>query len=554
MAPGEAGSVGRFYVKASLVGCAVAVAALTAILAAAAVALGENRTYAQPAGVSTAAVTSDSDAAEAAAALERLARAKFGELSEAEMKLVHAAPRRALLWVGPNADADSPDNDPTHAAKWLPTRAIRAALIGWLAADPQARPYVHPSGIGFAGALITGRLDLSYLTLNSPLTIMSSAIPQGIDFSFAHLRGLDLSRDVTGPVMGDRSTVEGDVILTGGNYGPISLFRIEIDGSLDCSGGQFLGGESPLSMIEATIRGDASFHQGFTTNGVVDLRLAQIGRGLSFNHARFIGSGENGLTAERSTINEALYWVDITRTPRTELDLTNAHVGSLWDDPLSWPASGRLLVNGFVYGTISGGPTDAQSRLEWLARQPSGYRPQPYGQLARVLRDRDSNVAAVDVMIADENARWRESGLGWGERVWRGMLDATIGYGYRPMRALWWILSFVALGAMMFGWGYRERAITPTDPTAYDGFVQSGDMPRHYPPFNAVIYSLENFLPLVDLHQGTYWRPNPHHGSGGQLRAFSGRLLRWYLWVHILAGWILTPLLAAGLSGLVRPG
>jgi hypothetical protein len=171
-----------------------------------------------------------------------------------------------------------------------------------------------------------------------------------------------------------------------------------------------------------------------------------------------------------------------------------------------------------------------------------------------VLRDRDSNVAAVDVMIADENARWRESGLGWGERVWRGMLDATIGYGYRPMRALWWILSFVALGAMMFGWGYRERAITPTDPAAYDGFVQSGDMPRHYPPFNAVIYSLENFLPLVDLHQGTYWRPNPHHGSGGQLRAFSGRLLRWYLWVHILAGWILTPLLAAGLSGLVRPG
>jgi hypothetical protein len=66
-------------VKASLVGCAVAVAALTAILAAAAVALGENRTYTQPVGVSTAAFTSDSDAAEAAAALERLARAKFGE-------------------------------------------------------------------------------------------------------------------------------------------------------------------------------------------------------------------------------------------------------------------------------------------------------------------------------------------------------------------------------------------------------------------------------------------------------------------------------------------
>jgi hypothetical protein len=199
-------------------------------------------------------------------------------------------------------------------------------------------------------------------------------------------------------------------------------------------------------MIEATIRGDASFHQGFTTTGVVDLRLAQIRRGLSFNHARFIGSGENGLTAERSMINETLYWVDIIRTPRTELDLTNAHVGSLWDDPLSWPASGRLLINGFVYGAISGGRADAQSRLEWLERQPSGYRPQPYGQLARVVRDRDSNVAAVDVMIADENARWHESGLGWGERVWRGMLDATIRYGYRRMRALWRLSGLVPPG------------------------------------------------------------------------------------------------------------
>jgi hypothetical protein len=139
-------------VKASLVGCAFAVAALTAILAAAAVALGENRTYTQPVGVSTAAVKSDSDAAEAAAALELLARARFGDLSEAEMKLVHAAPRRALLWVGPNSDADSPDNDPTHAAKWPLTRAIRAAFIVWLAADPQARAYVHPSGVGFGGA------------------------------------------------------------------------------------------------------------------------------------------------------------------------------------------------------------------------------------------------------------------------------------------------------------------------------------------------------------------------------------------------------------------
>jgi hypothetical protein len=106
---------------------------------------------------------------------------------------------------------------------------------------------------------------------------------------------------------------------------------------------------------------------------------------------------------------------------------------------------------------------------------------------------------------------------------------------------------------VLFGFGYRERAITPTEPEAYDRFIRDGEPPRHYPPFNAIVYSLENFLPVVDLHQGMYWRPNPRHGMGGRMRALSGTLLRWYLWVHILAGWIITPLLAAGLTGLVRP-
>jgi hypothetical protein len=32
------------------------------------------------------------------------------------------------------------------------------------------------------------------------------------------------------------------------------------------------------------------------------------------------------------------------------------------------------------------------------------------------------------------------------------------------------------------------------------------------------------------------------------------RMLRWYLWLHILAGWTITPLLFAGLAGLLRNG
>ena len=84
----------------------------------------------------------------------------------------------------------------------------------------------------------------------------------------------------------------------------------------------------------------------------------------------------------------------------------------------------------------------------------------------------------------------------------------------------------------------------------------------HYPHFNAFVYSLENFLPVVDLHMGNHWHPNvfasgvvEDSASGEwrtQNRGDRGKLLRWYLWFHILAGWVLTPLLFAGLSGLIR--
>ncbi len=111
--------------------------------------------------------------------------------------------------------------------------------------------------------------------------------------------------------------------------------------------------------------------------------------------------------------------------------------------------------------------------------------------------------------IAQRVAQRREGDLGWAARAWNAMLQATIGYGFVPLRALWWIAGFVAFGTLLFRWGYIERVITPTEEGPYESFMQSGTTPPHYPRFNAFVYSLENFLPVVDLHQGEYWRPSP---------------------------------------------
>jgi hypothetical protein len=233
----------------------------------------------------------------------------------------------------------------------------------------------------------------------------------------------------------------------------------------------------------------------------------------------------------------------------------------LWDDEANWPGQNNLALDGFVYGVISGGPTDAKSRLRWLALQMPVYHPQPYRTLANVLREMGEEDGSTEVLIAKEAAKRRYGGLRRVERAWNLLLDVTIGYGYRPLRALWWIVGFVAFGSVLFGGGYYARIVTPSEESAYQSFIADGAAPAHYPPFNAFVFSLDNFLPVVDLHQGLYWRPNPRHAVKAGTRLFGrelnlgnipAALLRWYLWFHILAGWILTPLLFAGLSGLIR--
>lgn len=154
-----------------------------------------------------------------------------------------------------------------------------------------------------------------------------------------------------------------------------------------------------------------------------------------------------------------------------------------------------------------------------------------------------------------ENARLKYGGLSVLQQLLSWLLWSTIGYGYAPFWALWYIAGFVGLGAILFGWGHSAGVITPS----------GKDSPAQAAPFNPVIYSLENFLPLVDLHQAKQWLPDPNIRQPHPVTLFSGRfrceyqsppwlgrVLRWYLWVHILAGWFFSAMFIAGITGLVR--
>jgi hypothetical protein len=199
------------------------------------------------------------------------------------------------------------------------------------------------------------------------------------------------------------------------------------------------------------------------------------------------------------------------------------------------------------------------------------FWPRPYLQLTKVLREVGDDSGARRVLIALENSRRKNPNLSWWSRRWAGVLRVTIGYGYQPLRAGWWVTLFVLIGFFLFSWGQDAGVLTQVkDKDA--AAIQNKDV-SVYQPFNGFIYSLETFLPLVDLQFAKHWLPaaelSPHHSVDllKHLRHWPfrwlppwdhnfgpnfGEHLRWYFWFHILAGWFFTTMFVAGVTGLVR--
>ena len=90
-----------------------------------------------------------------------------------------------------------------------------------------------------------------------------------------------------------------------------------------------------------------------------------------------------------------------------------------------------------------------------MARNPRGYSPQPYEQLAAVYRRAGRDQDARTVAIAKQRARRRTLSLPG--RLWSLLLDGLVGYGYRTWVAGLW------LGGVMAGGlgGVRPRSCQP---------------------------------------------------------------------------------------------
>ena len=137
-------------------------------------------------------------------------------------------------------------------------------------------------------------------------------------------------------IVADGTKVAGAVLLRDGFVaeGQVRLHAAQISGNLECGGGKFrnpmvpdvAGSGTAFTAVGAKVSGAVHFGNGFTAQGQVRLHGAEIKGSFDCQLGMF-----------------------------ESLDLTNMSAGALQDDQGSWPESGKLFLDGFVYGRISDG-------------------------------------------------------------------------------------------------------------------------------------------------------------------------------------------------------
>ncbi len=405
----------------------------------------------------------------------------------------------------------------------------------------------------------------------------------------------------------DGINVKGNVFLRNGfkAEGEVRFPSANIGGDLDCIKGKFVNpnkiafgadginvkgavflrdsfkAKGEVRFIGATIGGDFDCSRNPKIKTKAGEFINPTGRAINADRINVKGSvflkygfmAEGKISLDNAIINRRFVYTDVESPEKVILDLRSAKIGTLWDQKESWPKEGNLFLNGLVYDDLDDeAPKDAKSRIEWL-RLNGGkeFNPQPYEQLAEVLKRNGHEKDAKEVLIA-KNKDLVELGaeLSITQKVWYKFIGPMIGYGYKPLDVFWkgpmgikfWgsILFWMMLGSVVFWFGYygKSKLMSPSKTGVYaeDAGKTNTKIHNEYPTFQFITYSIDAFLPVVDLHQSKYWLPNANKGNVLlETRWFTirwGGVLLFYLWGHIVIGWVLSTLFVVGLTGLIR--
>lgn len=565
----------------------------------------------------------------------------FGTLFPAEQILLAECERGQVARIGNVVPTDGTDRN----------KIVRASFLRFLLLGGDEQAPVHEKGVQLFGAWIQGELDLRNCLVPYGMKLEKCKFDESIIARDAHIAGpLFLSGShLRQGLRADRLKCDSSVFLRDDfrSAAKVRLAGAHIGGSLSCAGGQFEPGEKEdhalsadravinggvflvrpfkatgtvrfigaeigdnfvcsgglfepkegvaLSVESAVVKGGVFLDKEFKATGTVRLLGAQIGDNLTCNGGDFFAPSGDQLSFENSTIKGRLFLRNLIQPAR--INATSAQVGVMVDDPAAWAKDSNL--SGLVYKSISGSaPTDAARRIAWLKQQSDyalgvdkkkqGFRPQPWKQLQKVLREMgheaDARLVSIEfenqLLVADRieqitDANKTKNVIPFIRRHFlrclHRLLGTLAGYGYRPLRLFMSMVAIWLLFAAVY-WHLAlppYSAIGPTDPLVFQNrdyractdaskgnWFLCNSLPAEYTTFSPLAYSLDILLPLVDLGQEKSWGPlvpTPKQPMYGEFFSISAaHFVRLLNWIEILYGWVASLLFVAIVSGMSR--
>jgi hypothetical protein len=422
--------------------------------------------------------------------------------------------------------------------------------------------------VRMAGADITGRLRFRGATLGGKDNHGSALLADGIKVGGGV--GLDKTCATRGALRLVGADIAGDLRLSG----------VQLNGSDDESNALVANEIKVSNNVVFGFSSRSSVAAGSTAQGALSLKSAHVGGSLYLKPEK-LAAGEDpdgkrkvALNMEGARIAHDLVW-EPGQPVDGQVILEDAQVGLLKDNLKKslnghWPSvrpDQLLRLNGFIYrgfggdhqGEVGerlhwvGSPDKANPAREWAGRRrakpvndpaaTARFASQPYEQLATVYRQTGQDTEARRVAIARRTDLRRYGDLKWHRQAGNWLLDKTIKYGYQTWRAgvalavvfaAIWLLAILA---------QHHHLMEPVG--SFHGPPPTATQcTGNYPCFYPLGYTVDTVIPIINVHQATYWAPNTDLPWGWA----------WALatWIATGLGWALATLLVAGYTGLVR--
>lgn len=359
-----------------------------------------------------------------------------------------------------------------------------------------------------------------------------------------------------------RSKVSGnlrlaDCVVTG----TVRLQGMTVGGSIELHGTQTshpeVTGRSSWSVdlrsveVARNIQLTANHDQPFVAQGGVSLDGAVVKRRIDLTGADLGAMPQHRVALDCGDAVADEFVFCFARPAQGRVQLARARCGTLSDDELLWKATGGLDLEDFRYDALADSialhdDDVVRNRLQLLHDAIGGYRPGPYDQFAAMLRASGNEEHADTVLMRKQQYRYESIARGYrvlgpAVRLWSWLQRRMVGYGYRPVRALAWLLLLLVGGSLWFGLrgdqcGQRLEDLDP-EPSVVDGrCVVNGDDTGL--EWNPVLYTVDLLVPIVDF----------------------GNKNRWYMagedkWVETgftAMGWVLATTVAAGATRALR--